>query len=118
MKNQLKILIPFFILILVLIICFSRTDVSGATACSLPYDIDIINSNSQFKSNRIHLNINPGIKLNVKKITFNASFYIITLNIKRKSDDKSIFMKHFNILNKKLYSSDKHNKKIIFHTKF
>ena len=117
MKYQLKILIPFFIFIMVLINCLSKTNVSGATTCSLPYDIDNTNSNSHFKSNRIHLNINPGIELNVKKITFNASFYIITLNIKRKPEDNSIFMKHLNILYKKLYGSAKHNNKNIYFIK-
>ena len=85
---------------MVLINCFPRTDVSRASTCSLVYDIDMTNSNSHFKPNRIHLNINPGIELSVKKITFNASFYIITLNIKRKPEDNSIFMKHVNILHK------------------
>ncbi len=103
---------------MVLINCLSRTDVSGATTCSLPYDIDNTNSNSHFKSNRIHFNIYPGIEISVKKITFNASFYIITLYIKRKPEDNCIFMKHLNILYKKLYGSDKHNKNNIFHKKF
>ena len=97
MKNQHKIFILLFIFIIVLTNCFSRPDVSGAVACSPSYNINANNSNLHFKSNRIHLNINPGIELNIKKITFNASFYIVTLYIKRKSEESSILIRYLKL---------------------
>ncbi len=99
MKNQLKKLIPFFILIMIMLNCFFRIDVSRAATFNSICDPDL--TNSHFKSNKIHLNINLGIEINVKKITFNASFYIITLYIKGKPEYSSILTRYFKFSSKK-----------------
>lgn len=98
MKYQFIIYICFLISSLFISNCLLFKDVSGAITQSISYEVDFNNPNSHFQSNRLYFDINSGIDINVRKITFNASFYLITLYIERKSERISLLPRNLKFL--------------------